>query len=56
MITYLPKLEGNRIQAKLHKSIQESVAQMEAKEWLEGEVNSPFERKLMTQLNKLQNK
>lgn len=56
MISFLPKVEGNKVQQKLHKAVVESVSQMETKEWVEGEVNSQTERKLMFYLNKLQNK
>lgn len=56
MVTYTPKLSANKIQKKLEKNILESISQLEAKEWSEGEVNSIPERKLMQRLNKLQNK
>lgn len=56
MVTYTPKLSANKIQKKLERNILESIGQLEAKEWSEGEVNSVPERKLMQRLNKLQNK
>jgi hypothetical protein len=40
MISFLPKVEGNKVQQKLHKAVMESVSQMETKEWVDGEVNS----------------
>jgi hypothetical protein len=56
MVSFLPRVEGNKVQAKLQKAVMESVGQLETKEWLEGEVNSQTERRLMFFLNKLQNK
>lgn len=44
------------MQEKLEKTIQATIAQLEGKEWLEGNFNSSTERKLMTRLNKLSNK